>query len=795
VKRFRAFLCRLCILLAFLQSSAATCLAQDIITTFAGDGSPSQFNLPTGVALDGGGNLYVADSRNQRILKVTTGGVTSTFASGGVMRFPTSVVLDATGNAIVTETFNIGNRVFLNSFTNTVLRISPVGAMNRLGSDRQWYFFDYEDLAVDGEECVAGVATDPEGNVFVAETISHSVWMITKTGDIKLVAGNGNAGFSGDGGPATSARLSYPNGIAIDPGGNLFIADSYNNRVRKVTPDGVITTVAGNGTSGFGGDRGPALSAQLSYPLGVAVDTAGNIFIADSHNNRIRKVTPDGIITTIAGNGLPGFSGDGGPPALAQLNYPTSVAVDGSGTLFVADFNNNRIRKVVSTVTVTTGISPTLGARGSTLDVTFTGTGLGSILSVDAGPGITVTDILVTSSTAARAKFTIAPDAALGIRELAVETELGNRNEIPFTVVSPFPDLRVTTSRSGNLGVGFDGVFTIGVSNVGLKPTTSALTLTDTLPPGWKFVSGTGYGWSCSEHDQAVTCTSSKVLSSGASTTLRLTVAVQSNSAPLVAHTVSVSTEGDLDPTSNSVSEVTAVAATPMPTLQFSRTELVPGQQESVGIALSAAFPFEVAGTLTLSFSPGSAPPVDDPAIQFSTGGRTVSYTIPANSLQARFLTAPNGPLGFQAGTVAGTLTLNGTLQAGMVETTFSGLTTIPQEAPVLRGVQTITQEGFVVLITSQSTTREVTQLNLQFNTTPAVRLSCGTAKGCSVAGQSLSLDVQSVFSQWFAADETFGSLSALRVPIFIDGSLKGTVAVTLRNSRGLSNARSFTLP
>ena len=148
------------------------------------------------------------------------------------------------------------------------------------------------------------------------------------------------AGFSGDGGPATSALLGRPvGGVAIDAAGNLFIEDMGNNRIRKVTLDGIISTVAGNGMSGFSGDGGPATSARFRFesgPLvsGIAVDAAGNLFIADTSNYRIRKVTPAGIISTVAGNGTLGFSGDGGPATAAQLNYPYNVAVDTAGNIF-----------------------------------------------------------------------------------------------------------------------------------------------------------------------------------------------------------------------------------------------------------------------------------------------------------------------------------------------------------------------------------------------------------------------------------------------------------------------------
>ena len=185
------------------------------------------------------------------------------------------------------------------------------------------------------------------GNLFIADTGNNRIRKVTPAGVISTVAGNGTVvGYGGDGGPATSAQLHGPYGVAVDAAGNLFIADRDNCRIRKVTPGGVISTVAGNGTGGFSGDGGPATSAQLAAPHGVAVDAAGNLFIADYANNRIRMVTPDGIIRTVAGNGTMGFSGDGGPATSAQLFQPGGVAVDAAGNLFIADTFNNRVRKV-----------------------------------------------------------------------------------------------------------------------------------------------------------------------------------------------------------------------------------------------------------------------------------------------------------------------------------------------------------------------------------------------------------------------------------------------------------------
>jgi hypothetical protein len=177
---------------------------------------------------------------------------------------------------------------------------------------------------------------------------------VETNGIITTVAGNGTYGYSGDGGAATNAELNGPSGVAVDASGNLFIADLYNERIRKVGTNGIITTVAGNGTQGYSGDGGAAINAELSLPSGVAVDATGNLFIADWGNNVIREVGTDGIINTVAGNGYRnfftgdgGYAGDGGAATNAELWNPSGVTVDSTGNLFIADSQNNRIREVI----------------------------------------------------------------------------------------------------------------------------------------------------------------------------------------------------------------------------------------------------------------------------------------------------------------------------------------------------------------------------------------------------------------------------------------------------------------
>src|SRR5438552_1914125 len=193
-----------------------------------------------------------------------------------------------------------------------------------------------------------GVAFDGQGDLFIADADNNRVRRVSPAGTITTVAGTGVAGFGGDGGPATAAQLRSPFGVAVEPSGDLVIADSNNNRVRRVDPAGMITTLAGTGVAGFSGDGSPATAAELSLPRGLGVDGMGNVLIADSNNNRVRKVDTSGTITTVAGTGVAGLSGDGGPAAVAQLHYPIAVALDGAGRLFFADRDNSRVRRVSS---------------------------------------------------------------------------------------------------------------------------------------------------------------------------------------------------------------------------------------------------------------------------------------------------------------------------------------------------------------------------------------------------------------------------------------------------------------
>jgi RHS repeat-associated protein len=343
------------------DGTTVTTIKNKAIDTVAGSGTPgsegdggpatqAQLTFPNGVATDASGNLYIADSGNNRIRKVDTNGIISTVAGTGAsgfsgdggpakeaeLRYPAGVAVDAAGN------------VFIGDYRNHHIRkVETNGIISTVaGNGVEGYGGD------DGPAIQAklrypyGVAVDVSGNLYIADYLNSRIRKVDTNGIITTVAGTGAFGYGGDGGPATQAKLDYPAAVAVDGLGNLYIADSGNYRIRKVDTSGVITTVAGTGTYGFSGDGGEATKARISYSYGIEVDASGNLYFSDYLNNRIRKVDTDGIIITVAGKGSNGSSGDGGPPTQAELAGPVGVVVGVSGNLFIGDYANHRIRKV-----------------------------------------------------------------------------------------------------------------------------------------------------------------------------------------------------------------------------------------------------------------------------------------------------------------------------------------------------------------------------------------------------------------------------------------------------------------
>ena len=318
------------------------------ISGFSGDGGPAAsatLSAPQGVSADAQGRVYIADTTNSRIRKVVSGTIDSIAGGGysvGDGGGPGSALLNSPwGMAVDTA----GNLYIADSHHNTIRKVSNRVVSTVAGNGTAGYSGDNGSATSAQLNHPTGVAVDALGDLYIADYGNHRVRAVSG-GVITTAAGNGTLGYSGDNGPATSAQLNYPTGVAADSAGNLYIADSRNHRIRKVS-NGMITTVAGNGTQGYSGDNGLATGAQLNSPIGVAVDSTGILYIADSGNHRIRKVS-NGVITTIAGNGIPAYSGDNGPATGAQLGWMYSLAVARSGDVFLTDYSSHRIRVLTS---------------------------------------------------------------------------------------------------------------------------------------------------------------------------------------------------------------------------------------------------------------------------------------------------------------------------------------------------------------------------------------------------------------------------------------------------------------
>jgi uncharacterized protein (TIGR03437 family) len=376
------------------------------ISTIAGDGTAAflgdsgqataaELNSPCALAFDKSGNLFVADSANSRVRRIGTDGVITTVAGKGTnafsgdgkaatdaeISFPCGLAFDSSGNLLIADGSNNAIRKVASSNISTIVNTAAVaGYSGDAGGAAGAYLYH-----------PTAIAVDSKGVLYIADTKNNVIRKVGTDGNISTFAGNGKADRGPDGVAATSTSLNNPQGLAVDSAGNVYIADTGNGLVRKVlASDGTIVTVAGIDSPAptFLGDGGLATKAALRYPKGLVIDGAGNLFIADSQNLRVRVVLAGGIITTVAGNGRQGFTGDGGSATQANLNFPGGLAMDGSGNLIIADSGNNRLRKL------TPGANPPTITRG-----VFSASGFGGFASVAPGSWVEIFGTNLASTT------------------------------------------------------------------------------------------------------------------------------------------------------------------------------------------------------------------------------------------------------------------------------------------------------------------------------------------------------------------------------------------------------------
>jgi sugar lactone lactonase YvrE len=305
-----------------------------------GRGTSASFSNLMGVAADDLGNLYVADSRNNMIRKISADGEVTTMAGSGIAGsadgkadtasffYPEGVAVDRKGNLYVADTHN-----------SLIRMISPDGFVTTLAGQRIYHTIPGMDTVVRFDN-PAGIAVDPSGYVYVADCGNDLIRKISPDGKVQIIAGNGKKGAKDSTG--LNASFYLPGGIALDSIGNIYVADTYNNKIRKISPAGIVTTLAGRTLAGKA--NGKRSAASFSHPAGLTVGPGGYIYVADVGNNRIRVISPDGMVTNFAGSGIRGSTD--GRDTIASFYRPYGVASDRSGNIYVADYLNNLVRKI-----------------------------------------------------------------------------------------------------------------------------------------------------------------------------------------------------------------------------------------------------------------------------------------------------------------------------------------------------------------------------------------------------------------------------------------------------------------
>jgi sugar lactone lactonase YvrE len=461
------------------QGGIITTVAGNGESAESGDGGPATsaaLDFPASVAVDNSGQIYIADILGDRIRKVSTSGIITTVAGNGTDGFSgdggpavsASLSLNPGDNGTVAgiAVDTAGNIFIADPGNHRIRKVSPAGIVTTVaGNGVRGSSGDGGPASSAELNDPLGVAVDLSGNIYITDDISCVIRKVSPNRVIATVAGNGTCGFSGDGGPATSAQLNTAFGVAVDSTGNLYIADTDNGRIRKVSTEGIITSIAGGGNLSAGpGYGGPATSAVIGGPLAVAVDASTNVFIADG-NALVLKVSPAGIITIYAGGSTPSDGlGDGGPATAAALSFPSGVAVDSFGDVFIADTGDNRIREVTAPAAPTiSNLNPNaVTAGGPAFVLTVNGVGLVSSSAVEwNGSAVPTTYVSANQLTASIAASLIASPGTATIT--VVTTGAGTSNALIFTI-NPGPPVISGLSPSAVTAGGPAFTLTVGGS-------------------------------------------------------------------------------------------------------------------------------------------------------------------------------------------------------------------------------------------------------------------------------------------------------------------------------------------
>jgi uncharacterized protein (TIGR03437 family) len=441
-------------------------------------------NEPWGVIADKQGSLYVADRGNHRIRKIDTKGVITTIAGDGLcvtrgdgglateasITWPVGLALDGNGNLYIAEQ---GWAEGPDSGYNRVRKVSPDGRISTVAGGKSGPLgVPPSRLALDTRiGLIRDVAVDSQANLYISE-LYNVIWKVTPDGRIAIYAGQlDRSGFAGDGGPATQALLNNPDGLAISPDGELYVADWSNHRIRKIDRSGVITTVAGTGVSGSTGNGGPALAAQIQEPRGLTFDSAGNLYFTET--GRVRRVAKDGTISTIAGNGTTGYGGDGGNPLEAVFYFPSRIAIGPDGAIYVADRANNRIRKIEPGRIVPAGVvnaASNLGgpvAPGEMVTIFGSGIGPASLATMQSRDGKVTNELAGTrfyfDGIPAPVVYAVASQASVivpyevanrSLTQFQVEYNGARTNAIALPVASSAPGIFTLNEQRNGPGTG-----------------------------------------------------------------------------------------------------------------------------------------------------------------------------------------------------------------------------------------------------------------------------------------------------------------------------------------------------